>query len=289
MKNILVLTDFSASAARAAECALGIAAKLGADVLLVNVYPITPYLPSVGLTVLPLSTPGEKRRESTTRLNREVRRLEKRLQDLTVPGHKPDIRPIPLEGLLAERVSQLVRRKNCIMITMGVSAQSYGDLFFDGNIKAVLQLAVRPVLIIPATWNRREIRHILFATDLAEEDQKVLNELISLCNRLKVQISVTHVSRPVLIPDFAEEIRVSAFIEKITSLNPAIRYYPARGANTLAALKKTSEDQQTDLIALRYQKHPGFYHLFHENPLKEAIKLGTLPLLIFPETSHGHD
>lgn len=289
MKNILVLTDFSASAARAADCALVVAAKLGADVLLVNVYPITPYLPPFGLAELVQSSPARKRRESTVRLNREIRRLEKRQRGSEVPGHRPAIRPIPLEGQLAECAAQLARRRDSLLILMGVSEISYGDLLFDGDVKAVLQLATRPMLIIPSTWNKGDLRHFLFASDLEEDDQQVLGRLVSLCALLKARVSVSHVSRPVLIPDFAEEVRVSAFMEKIKDLYPGIRCYAVTGANTLAALEKTSDERQADVIAMRYQKHPAFYRLFHENPLKEAIAYGKIPLLLFPANTDQHD
>lgn len=281
MKNILALTDFSASAMRATECALTVAAKLGADVLLVNVYPITPYLPSTGLTTLSQNDPGKKRHESIARLNREVRRLEKRLQNSAILRHRPVIRPIPLEGQLADCVAHLARRKNSTLVVMGMSENSYGDFLFSGDVKAVVQLAGRPVLTVPATWTGPEIRHILFATDLAEEDEQVLGRLTALATLLKVKVSVSHVSRPTLIPDFAEETRVSSFVKKIEDRYPGIRCYPARGANILTALEVVGEEQYADVIALRYQKHPVFYRLFHENALKEAITECKMPLLIF--------
>ncbi|WP_295801651.1 universal stress protein [Mucilaginibacter sp.] len=111
MKNVLILTDFSAGAMRAAESALLIAAKLGADVLLVNAYPITPYLPPVGSAIIPQRSADDKRRESTGRLDNEARRPINRLRSLGLPGDAPTIRPIALEGRLADGVSGLARRK----------------------------------------------------------------------------------------------------------------------------------------------------------------------------------
>ncbi|MCR8557806.1 universal stress protein [Mucilaginibacter sp. BJC16-A38] len=289
MKNILVLTDFSACAKRAAETALPIAVKLGADVLLVNVYPITPYLPPVDSAVLPESSAGAKRGESTTCLNREVRRLEKRLRAMELPGRAPVIRPIPLEGQLAERVSALARRKNSVMVMMGVSGRSYGDLLFDGEVKAVLRKVGCPVFVIPLSWAGPEIQHILFATDLAAADEGVIGELVGLSTRLKSRLSLSHVSRPVLIPDFAEETRTSAFMERVRSLYPGIRCHLSREANIMGALEKVGAEKHADVIALRYQKHPCWYRLFHQNPLREAIIQGKMTLLVFPENSHSHD
>lgn len=289
MKNILVLTDFSAAAMRAGESALPLAAKLGADVLLVNVYPITPYLPPAGLAEWPVTWPVEKKRESSTKLNLEARRLEKRLRALKLPAHKPLIRPMSLEGRLAERVAGLAGRKNGVLIIMGVSAGSYGDLLFDGDVKAVLQQVTCPVLVVPANWRGAGIRHILYASDLATADERVIAALVSLAGRLKARLSLSHVSRPVLIPDFAEEVRTSAFIEKIRDLYPAIGFYPARDTHILGALEEMSAEKHADVIALRYQQHAIWYRLFHENPLKEAIEQREIPLLIFPENTHGHE
>lgn len=289
MKNILVLTDFSNEATHAAESALPVAIKLGADILLINVYPITPYLPPVEATVLPQSSAAEKRRISSSRLNNEVRRLEKRLIGLKLPGYVPAIRPIPLEGQLAERVAGLVRRKKSMLVTMGVSGKSYGDLLFAGNVKAVLQQVSCPVLLIPSDWAGQEIRHILFGTDLAAADELVIEKLLSLAVRLKAKVSLGHVSHPVLIPDFAEEMQVSAFIGNIAKLQPGIGWYIERNRNVMEALEKISTEKNADIIALRYQNHSAWYRLFNENPLKEAIYRGKAPLLIFPENPHHHD
>lgn len=289
MKNILVLTDFSAAAATAAESALPVAARLGADLYLVHVYPITPYLPPAGLASWPQHSAAEKRRESTMKLNRETRRLEKRQRGLKLAGQIPAIRPITLEGQLAECVSVLARRKKSMLIMMGTSERSYGDLLFDGEVKAVLRQVSCPVLVIPGGWAGAEIRHVLFATDLAAADAAVIAALVSLTARLKARVSLSHVFRPVLIPDFAEEVRTSAFLEKIENVYPQISCYPVRDTHIMGALDKVSAEKHADVIALRYQKHPLWYRLFHENPLKEAIEYGKMPLLIFPENPHSHD
>jgi nucleotide-binding universal stress UspA family protein len=202
MKNILVLTDFSAAAATAAESALQVAARLGADLYLVHVYPVTPYLPPAGLVNWLQQRPEKKRRESTVKLNREVRRLEKRLRSLQLAGHSPAIRPITLEGELAKRVSGLSRRKKSTLILMGMSERSYGGLLFDGEVKGVLQQVACPVLAIPAGWPGPGIGHILFATDLAAADEAVIGALAALAARLKARLSLCHVFRPVLDPGF---------------------------------------------------------------------------------------
>lgn len=117
----------------------------------------------------------------------------------------------------------------------------------------------------------------------------MIARLVSFAACLKARVSLSHVSRPVLIPDFAEEVRVSAFIEKIRALYPGIGYYPARDAHILGALEKVSAEKHADVIALRFQQHAVWYRLFHENPLKEAIENRKMPLLIFPENPHSHD
>jgi nucleotide-binding universal stress UspA family protein len=141
MENILVLTDVSAASSRAAECALTIASRVGADMLLVNVYPIMPYLP-VALATLPQRGAEEKRRESTGSLNLEARPLEKRLWSLELTGYRPVIRFIPLEGQLADFVSDLVRRKNGVLIMMGLYR-----LFYKNPLKEAIEHGNTPLLV----------------------------------------------------------------------------------------------------------------------------------------------
>lgn len=288
MKSIITLTDFSAASRCAAEWALVIAAQFGAEVWLVNVYPITPYLPPVGNAVLPEMTAEQKRHESMSKLNREVRRLE-RVKLRALSGRRPVVRPIALEGLLAERTAALAHRKKSLLIVMGVSERSYGDLLFKGEVKGVLQQVRCPVLATPADWTGSSIRHILFATDLAAEDEPAISELAGFSARFKAKLTVGHVSSPVLIPDFAEESRTSAFSERIRNLYPAIGYINPRASNVIDALEKVGTQKHADVIALRYRKHPFWYHLFNENPLKGLLVKGKTPLLIFPETVVRHE
>lgn len=291
MKNIIVLTDFSPEATHAAENALPLAAKLGVEILLVNVYAITPYVP---LTISPVPNEdgaweNEKRRLSTSRLNNEVRRLERRLSRLKLPGYNPVIRPIALEGVLAECVFGLAWRKKSLMVIMGVSGKPYGDLLFDGDIKAVVKSVKCPVFVIPAAWGGQDIRHILFGTDLEPADEAVLEKLIGFSGKLKASVSLTHVSTPVVMPDFAEDARVSAFTFRIASLYPGISWSIERDSSVMEALEKVSTQKHADVLALRYRKHSLWYRVFNENPLKEAIGHRRMPLLIFPEDAQHND
>jgi hypothetical protein len=68
-----------------------------------------------------------------------------------------------------------------------------------------------------------------------------------------------------------------------------IGWYPARDPHLMDALEKVSIERHADVIALRYQKHPPWYRLLHENPLKEGIKNGKMPLLIYSENLQSHE
>ncbi|QHS55334.1 universal stress protein [Mucilaginibacter sp. 14171R-50] len=285
MKCVLILTDFSAAARCAAEQALFIAAQMNAEIWLVNVYPITPYLPSVGSAVLQEPTAVQKRHDSMVKLNREVRRLER----IKLPGQRPVVRPIALEGQLAECVAGLAHRKKSRLIAMGVSGKSYGDMLFSGDVKTVLQQVRCPILATPGNRVSYGIHHVLFATDLAAADEAVIGDLVDLTARLKARLTIGHVSPRVVIPDFAEESSTSAFSQKIKSLYPATRHTSARATKVIEGLDTMQAETGVDIIALRYRKHPFWYHLFHENPLKELLNKGNTSLLIFPDNAVEHD
>lgn len=288
MKNILVLTDFSSAALYAAEKALTIAAKLGAEVGLVNVYPISPYIPPIGDVVLPEITTEEMRAESMRKLARETRRLEQLLSP-EASARLPIVRPVSLRGQLAECVAVLARRKKSLLIVMGVSGRAYGDLFFSGEIKAVVQQVRCPVLAIPPQWAGTSIKHILFATDLTVADEAVIGKLAGFSASVNAQLSIGHVSPMVLVADFAEEVRNSTFSERIKSLYPAISYTNLKSSKIMSGLQKIKAGKQADVIALRCRKHPFWYRLFHQNPLKELIEQGSMPLLIYPENTDRHE
>jgi len=278
MKHILVLTDFSASAESAAECGRYLAGGLHQDMLLVNVYS---EMPSV------LAGSKADRRESTIRLNGEIRRLEKGLPTAGI-RYKPAIHPVPLEGDFSESVLALARRKNVSLIVTGMSCRSYSGLLSTGHIKILLETSLCPVLSIPEKWTAPEIRHIMLASDLQSEDLQFTGDLLGFFEKLGTKISVIHVSNPVLIPDFAGEKRTAAFAARLADRYPAVRFYSARNNCVREGLDAESGEKKADVIALHYQKRHLFYRLCHGNPLKQAIKAGKSPIFVFPDRYISH-
>lgn len=282
MKTILALTDFSDSSRSAVECALAVARTLSADLLLVNVYSYVNVPTGEEGNVSTTGKLPDGRLDSMKRLNAEVRRLVKSITYKTPSGHHTIIRPIPLSGSLDEHVWKLARRKNSILIVLGSSGE-IGHGPSKELTEALVGHAKRPVLIVPSTWHVKAIRHILVATDLAEEDQHLIKQLANIFHSVPVRISICHVHRPVFIADFAEEIQVAQFMDGVQDLHPNVRFYPAAGTNILAAVENTSGDHHADAIAMRHRGHPCFHYFFHQNPIKEALEHGHLPLLVFPD------
>ena len=286
MKSLLVLTDFSRNAKRAAEAALNLANKLGGgEIVLLNTYLNPLFLPSAEYVAWPPEYYTAFKEESISQMNSECKRLHQIVTDLKIPAEKIKIDSLNLEGPLSEHLESVVKKRNTTLIVMGARRKVSGDFLFGSSINTTLRHASCPVLIVPENHSVINFRHLVFATDLELKDVKRIKYLLDLYTNEDFHLHVCHVaSSPVLIPDFDEEDKTIQFINSLSKLNFAnISYHRLEGNNITKELEEFSHDIKADLFVLTHHKHSLFWQIFHQSPSKSLIRYHKIPLLILPE------
>ena len=284
MKTILVLTDFTKAAQRAADMALIVAGKLKADILLLNSFVTVPVIPSDEAANWQVQDYFIVRDVSNDNLDKEKKRLERQLKKTFFEPGQPTIRVECDYGSVVENTKKVLGKHSVSLIMMGGREKDDMPFLFGDTIKAIINHIKRPVLVVPSKTNIEKLHNATFATDLEDVDLRALNDLGKLSKALHFNIHVAHVSEPVLVPDFREEKAVTHFRERVMALGlNNVSYHALRGDDIGDQLEKFNHSTHADLIAMVHQKHSFWWGIFNERPCQEMITHHHIPVLIYPE------
>jgi nucleotide-binding universal stress UspA family protein len=150
-KTILVLTDFSKRAGRAAELALKLAINNNENLLLYNSV-TRPEAVTMPLTQEKRTTPeedmGVKMEQSNTKLINLLNQLKSRLK----PSQQSQIHIDYKKGMgsVTETILNLVATYNISMVVMGNRVnKELISAFFDSSVPCVINNCECPVLLVP--------------------------------------------------------------------------------------------------------------------------------------------
>jgi nucleotide-binding universal stress UspA family protein len=150
-KSILVLTDFSQRADRAAQLALQLAIGSNADLLLYNsvIRPETVTMPPTQLTnAIPVEDIEEKRKLSIAKLIQ----LSDQLKATLTPTQQSQITINYKDGMgsVTETILNLVAVNDIWIVVMGNRVnKELTSAFFDSNVPSVINNCGCPVLLVP--------------------------------------------------------------------------------------------------------------------------------------------
>ncbi|MFC1225903.1 universal stress protein [Pedobacter sp. BG31] len=143
-KMILMLTEFSNRDKNATDAALKLAVKLGLNLMLLHVYPVTG------------NEQSKNQMENAKYLSEidryfesEKKRLMQLLQINQGDVSQPMIKSRSVEGSLSDNVCGILEKEDIVMIVMGGRPARDNDYLFCTEIDEILYKTSRPVLIIP--------------------------------------------------------------------------------------------------------------------------------------------
>ncbi|MET3113572.1 nucleotide-binding universal stress UspA family protein [Pedobacter sp. CG_S7] len=283
MKTVLVLTDFSSNANHAAETAVFLAGKLNLNVLLFNIYFSVPGVPA-GENDAWSKTYEVFKKESEDNLQKEVERLSNKI----TPGlPKPVIQYLTAFGHLGTKVNSLIsdnNNNNIDFIVMGARKKLQSFKLFGDDINDVVKNSDKPVLIVNESLNFKEIKNIVFTTDVADSDLQALAFLNKLSNSFNFKVHATYVSPVSEFTDLEEEQKVSHYLEGINQIgSPNISFENLKGEDVINELVKFNTSIAADLLAIVHKNRSFLWRLFHESVSKEFTKDSTISILIIPE------
>lgn len=284
MKTILVLTDFSNNALKAAETAVILAGRMHANVLVLhsdNSLPLIPYYE--GAPVITENITWEIVQKE--QLGKLITHLKNFAYSNDQQHFNFKINSRLMIGELWVNVQEILKEKTIELIVIGARAGSKVDhVLFGSDTSSLIEHVDRPILIVPQNYNSTRLDRVIFATNYNETDIYAINYLFKLGKRLQYQLEIVHVSLYGDKKSLKNET-IRGYINELSEKKyPAVLFGDIKGKRLLPRLIKQCQERETDLLALSHQHHSYFMRMLKEGTVMMSINQQKIPLLIFPLT-----
>ncbi|HVI48767.1 MAG TPA: universal stress protein [Chitinophaga sp.] len=279
MKSMLILTDFSENAFRAAEyaCQLAIPLQIG-HVILYHAYQ-----PFIVATDLPANIPPND--QETYAENMEALGLQHDRLRSVLPQHI-SIEMQAENSVLPERINQLCREKTVELMVMGASSKSGMEKFLTGSTSSLMvETSEAPLLIVPPDVPLgHTLSDIIFTTDLEDPAALSVHQLYKFLDVLPAKLHVVNIA-PQTGEQYSPQTRdaIDAMHRIFEKYNAEFHYVDKVDTpDTTAGILDFAAQYRASLIIAVPKKHSFVYDLFHKSVSKTLAKKSDVPLLYLP-------
>ena len=248
MKRILVPTDFTQGSLNAYKYALQLANQLGTKITLYHVFDQdkdNSYMPKSLVEAI-----REKDEEGALSALEGYGYAVQQHLNLDI-----DSTYILEEGRPVKSIVAYADFMEADLIIMGTwwakGASGMVESWLGNAGTKVIEQTNRPVLLIPEDVSFKDIRHIAYATNFREKEQRVPEELIELSNTFNLDVSVVHVQRTDSVYDPVQ----FAFLREMYRLemdNFNIYFYTLNDKNVVEGLNTFINKEEVDILAMLY-------------------------------------
>jgi len=277
MKSLLILTDFSEAAFRAAEYAAELVDTLQVKrIILYHAYQ-TIVVGGADLPAAPINT---------QRLYLDSMEALGLMQDRLKPlvGQEVKVDMLAQDtSFLPDMINQLCKKENIGLVVMGVSGKSGVEKLLMGSITgSVLKSVEFPALIVPnEAVIGKGIKSIVLCTDLKDLADIPTGILYEFLDAFSSQLYIVNV-----LPE-SEEGYSTETERSITKLHRDLeKYHPSfhylQGENTVNDILSFAGEHQASLIIVFPKKHGFFSSIFHKSVSQKLAYNSSVPLLSLP-------
>ncbi|MBL4587339.1 MAG: universal stress protein [Flavobacteriales bacterium] len=269
MLKILLPTDFSMLARKAAEYAVSLSANIDAEFVLLHCDNVP--RPSYSF----VNKLDDILREEALKTGSE---LADSLREST--GLNAKITTDFIFGDPVEVLEEYSQKHDIDLTVMGTKGETViKNRIFGSVASGVLEHVSFPTLFVPSNADPKKPESIAFATDLTNIDEE-MEELISFAQFFSASINVVHVYPDMIDPSTFDSERMQ--LQLIAKTNyPNITFNAVMDSDIIAGLDKFVEQDCPDMIAMFTYKSGVLEYLFNTSYSEEMVMHSKLPLLIF--------
>ena len=282
MKAILIPTDFSDNATRAAECGYMLAKQLKANVILFNAFTIPVDTPQAAIVMWPMYEHDEMPQSC----NDFLHALQQHLEVMDTTGFMPVIQCIGKAGSMGETIGDVMSEHEIGLVVMGTHGGSgLSGLLLGNHARHMIDDTKYPLLLIPPYDNLRPIKKIAFASDHQNliDDLDSIYELIEMAKYLFADIVLSFVSDEKTHTAEFEKYLKDLLVELSNKADyPHIYYRLIKNGSVERGLEWLCEHGGIDMLAMVHRPHSFTSQLVKGSHTKKMADRITLPLLVFP-------
>ena len=273
LKNILFPTDFSENAKNALPFAIDLAKKNGAKLFLIHIYE-TPLVP-------PSSIFRTRAKTMSYTEDLIVEAVNKKKQELiSFPALDEVLEDFIIqEGNTLKEIQKVIRNNNIDLIVMGTLGETANREIFMGSVtKNLIQQVSCPVLAIPGDFVFRPIEHIVYTTDLKNDESNALNYLAKFTALFQARLIILHLDHNADDkPRHIQELK--DITEKIDYSK--IDFQDIVVEDIIKGIDTYVKSNAIDLLAITTKTTGLLDKIFHKSVTKAVLFHTHIPILAF--------
>lgn len=276
MKKILLPTDFSENAYNAIRYAVQLFKKEECTFYLLNTY--TPVLYDNEYLVYNATQPTLTeiyRNRSMEGLERVLRRIR-----MNYPNDKHHFVKSSSFNLLSDEIKEMVVEKNIDLVVMGTKgATGAEEILFGTHTIHAIKKSKCPLLAIPAHFEYRPPKEILFPTDYGADFPKLLKLLKEIAERYESIVHILHVYFGEALTEEQEKRKEALGTEFRTNGH---HFYSISEKSVAKAIYDFQEENNVDMLVMVNNKHSFFENLLFRPVINEIGFHVKIPFLVIP-------
>ncbi len=278
MKNIVIPTDFSENALKAASFALSYAARYQTSLRIFHAYkPFRSGFQPDGPNELD---------EARTRAEAEqqMKVFLDTLKD-AVPAEVNGTTVVTecLKGELIDLLDDLHKQQPIDLLIMGThGATGLKYKFLGSNTFDVARKTTLPLLIVPLEIDNYHIDNIAFFTDYHSHDRRVLSGLVSLFGIQGIDYNLIHIHEPSEAPKEADSNKLRDWANKLKSEHQGIHLSPEliAGKANADTVNRVAERSGTNLLAFTMINRTVWERLMDKSLARALVLQSHTPVFI---------
>jgi nucleotide-binding universal stress UspA family protein len=286
-RRILVPYDFTLHAENAALYALQIAAKMKADVQLLNVYfdpGVVPFsqLESFSFSVNFDDVGLEVEQETAEKMKSFSEKLKTILKQHKIQG--VNVFYDLVKGSAVSTILAYIKMYKPGLVIMGTrGSELEGFRSFGSVTSKVIKKANIPILAVPKDYPAgifKTPKRVLYATDLDRSDFWTLSKLASFVKPFDSDIYCVHVSEEIEKQEEVYMHKVKAFVTETLGLDK-LECGLLECLDPQLGLEDFIKDKKIDLVAMTTRHHSLISRFYTPSVTQKFLFQTTIPLLVF--------
>jgi len=273
MKQILVATDFSNSAANAMEYAMALAKTLDMEVCAIHAILPTEGVDNNIFNAIFIKDYYDNKRQA----------LKEWVSTFTSNDEYKNIAVSTLcdVGLVKNVITKYIDEHHVELLVMGVTGSTGITGIVGSNASVLVSIVKIPTLIIPLESKFSKTPVITLATDyetrLSANDVDALNEMVLAFGSEKMQVLYVGEKAEVKHVETGEN-RLKALIK-----HTELEFNYIKENSTLTGILDFIEKQETDILCLVKHHHNVVYRLFNRSTVNRVINKSVKAILVLHE------
>ncbi len=273
MKKILVPTDFTEEADNALAAAYSLAKKSEAEILLLHVIE-DPHMNLMKIT-------GETHEDPMERLF-VLKLIEKTKEKLNTIINDEKYKDINISYKLEidnpfVAISEAIAKYESSLVIMGTKGSTgLKELLVGSVADKVVRYASCPVITVKKCRDLSEVKNIVFATDLKEDQMSIVEDLKLLQEFYGAKLHIIKVYDSIWLKNEEVEQRINDFAAKAGLENYTVTVIEEM--DEAYAILKYARENETDMIAMGAHDRHGLLHLLAGHVSKDVVNHAQRPI-----------